>query len=82
MRINKMVMFGEAKKLYLIEEILKIENDAVLAEVETVIAKSKLHAVGRKSFTSFAEMWTKEEADELEKNIEEGCEQIHSDDWK
>lgn len=33
-------MYGEAKKLYLIEEILKIESDAVLAEVETVIAKA------------------------------------------
>ena len=75
-------MFGEAKKLHLIEEILKIENDAVLAEVETVIAKSKLHAVGRRSFASFSGMWTKEEADELEKAIEEGCEQIHPDDWK
>jgi hypothetical protein len=76
------VMFGEAKKLHLIEEILKIQNDAVLEEVETVIAKSKLNAVGRRSFASFFGMWTKEEADELEKAIEEGCEQIHPDDWK
>ncbi len=75
-------MFGEAKKLHLIEEILKIEDAALLAEVETVIAKSKLHAVGRRSFTSFAGMWTKEEADELEKTIAEGCEQIHPDEWK
>jgi len=75
-------MFGEAKKLHLIEEILKIESDAVLAAVETVIAKSKLHAVGRKSFTSFAGQWTPQEADALEKAIEEGCEQIHPDDWK
>jgi hypothetical protein len=39
-------MFGEAKKLHLIEEILKIENEAVLTEVETVINRSKLHAWG------------------------------------
>ena len=32
-------MNGEAKKLHLIEEILKIENDVVLEEVETVISK-------------------------------------------
>ena len=74
-------MLGEAKKLHLIEEILKIESDAVLAAVETVIAKSKLLAVDRKSFTSFAGMWTKEEADELTKIIEEGCEQVNPDDW-
>ena len=35
-------MSAEAKKLHLIEEILEIDNDAVLAEVETVISKSKL----------------------------------------
>lgn len=73
---------GEAKKLHLIEEILKIEDPAVLAEVETVITKSKMHAVTRKSFRSFAGIMSEEEASELEKIIEEGCEQIHPDDWK
>lgn len=75
-------MYGEAKKLQLIEEILKIENEAVLAEVEKVIAKNKLRAVNRLSFSSFAGLLTDEEVNNLEKNIEEGCEQIHPDDWK
>ena len=30
----------------------------------------------------FAGMLSDAEADELEKIIEEGCEQIHPDDWK
>jgi hypothetical protein len=75
-------MYGEAKKLHLIEEILKIENEAVLVEVETVINRSKLHPVGRRNFNEFAGMLSDEEASELEKIIEEGCEQIHPDDWK
>jgi hypothetical protein len=75
-------MYGEAKKLHLIEEILKIENEAVLTEVETVITKSKLHAIGRRNFNEFAGMLSDEEADELEKIIQDGCEQIHPDDWK
>ena len=75
-------MHGEAKKLHLIEEILKIENEAVLTEVETVINRSKLHAVGRRDFNEFAGMLSDQEADEWEKVIEEGCEQIHPDDWK
>lgn len=75
-------MYGEAKKLHLIEEILKIENDAVLAEVETVITRSKLHVAGRRSFKEFAGMLSDEEAARLEKDIAEGCEQIHPDDWK
>lgn len=75
-------MYGEARKLHLIEEILKIENDAVLAEVETVISKSKLAAVHRRSFRDFAGLMSDAEATELEKIIEEGCEQINADDWK
>jgi hypothetical protein len=75
-------MCGEAKKLHLIEEILKIESNAVLEEVESVINKSKLQSVRRRSFKSFAGSLSDQEVDELEKIIEEGCEQIHPDDWK
>ncbi len=75
-------MYGEAKKLRLIEEILKIESDAVLAEVETVIVKSKLHAARRKSLKDFAGMMSDEEVGQLEKTIEEGCETINPNDWK
>jgi hypothetical protein len=76
-------MRGEAKKLHLIEEILKIENEDVLDEVETLLSKDKiLEAKSRRSFKDFAGTMTNEEANELEKIIEEGCEQIHPDDWK
>jgi hypothetical protein len=75
-------MYGEAKKLHLIEEILKIENDSVLDEVESVISKSKLHSVDRKGFKDFAGIWTAEEADNIKRIIEESCEQINPDDWK
>lgn len=76
-------MSAEAKKLHLIEEILKIDNDAVLEEVETLLNRSKLHIVnGRRSFTSFAGMLNDEEANELERIINEGCEQIFPDEWK
>ena len=75
-------MNGEAKKLHLIEEILKIESEVVLAEVETVITKNKLHAVKRDSFTSFSGMMSDEEVNQIEKSIEEGCEIINPNDWK
>lgn len=73
-------MYGEAKKLHLIEEILKIENDEVLAEVENVILKNR--AVNRRSFKDFAGIMSDEEVNSLEKAIEEGCETINPDDWK
>ena len=76
-------MYGETKKLHLIEEILKIENETILDEVETIITRGKLHdTAGRRSFKDFAGMMSDEEAKELEKIIEEGCEQINPDDWK
>lgn len=74
-------MYGEARKLYLIEEILKIEDEAVLAEVESLIS-SKMHAIKRRSFKDFAGIWTEEEANEMKRIIEESCEQINPDDWK
>lgn len=75
-------MYGEAKKLHLIEEILKIDDESVLTEVETVIIKNKLHAVSRRSFSSFSGGLSDDEVEAMEKNIEKGCEQIHPDDWK
>lgn len=75
-------MNGEARKLHLIEEILKIENDAVLQEVESVINRSKLQAVPRKGIEDFVGIWTHEEAEEMKRIIEESCEQINPDDWK
>lgn len=75
-------MYGEAKKLHLIEEILKIESDEVLTQVEAVIAKSKVNAVRAVSFKDFAGMMSYEEVSELEKTIEEGCETINPNDWK
>jgi hypothetical protein len=75
-------MYGEAKKLHLIEEILKIENEAVLDEVNNVISKSKLHAVETKSFKKFSGIWSTSEADEMKRIIEESFEQINPDDWK
>ena len=75
-------MYGEAKKLHLIEEILKIENEAVLDEVNNVISKSKLHPVEPKSFKKFSGIWSSSEADEMKRIIEESFEQINPDDWK
>lgn len=75
-------MRGEAFKLHLIEEILKINNDAVLAEIKSIIAKSWSQSVGRKSFKDFAGMMTEDEVNELDKTIEGDCEMINLDDWK
>jgi hypothetical protein len=75
-------MYAEAKKLHLIEELLKVDSDTILAELETVLTKSRTQLPHSKSFQDFTSMLTLEEVNELERNIEEGCEQINEDDWK
>ena len=75
-------MYGEAKKLHLIEEILKIENDAVLDQVGDLLTKSKLHPVERISFKDFSGIWSEEEAEEMKQAIKDSFDQIHPDDWK
>ena len=76
-------MYGEAKKLHLIEEILKIEDEKILNEVETVITRGRIVNIqGKKSFKDFAGLMSEKEVNDLGEIIEEGCEQIYPDDWK
>lgn len=75
-------MYGEARKLHLIEEILKVENDDVLLQVESLLANSKHETNARTDFNTFAGMMSDKEADAFEKAIESGCETINPDDWK
>jgi hypothetical protein len=68
-------MYEEAKKLHLIEEILKIEDSLVLDEIAIIIKRNKLHAVtsNAKQLKAFAGIWTVEEAKEMKRIIEDSC---------
>ena len=76
-------MFTEARKINLIEAVLKVSNEATLIELETVLKKTK-RKKGKQPFSAheFSGIWSKKDAALMEKAIEEGCEQIHEDDWK
>jgi hypothetical protein len=78
------VMVTEAKKLHIIEEVLKINNEAALSALEGFIQRSKKSGQPdeKPSFKEFSGIWSKEEADEIERIIAESCENIHPDDWK
>ena len=75
-------MYAEAKKLHLIEELLKVDSDIILAELETILAKSNGQLPRSNGFKDFQVTLTLEEVNELERNIEEGCEQVNAGDWK
>ena len=76
-------MFTEARKIQLLEEVMKVSNEATLIELETVLNNSKKRKE-KKIFSAhkFSGLWSKKDATLIEKAIKEGCEQIHEDDWK
>lgn len=68
-----MTMYGESRKLHLIEDILKTEDEAILKQAESLFSKGKvINIPTRKSFTEFAGMLTDEEANEMKRIIEDG----------
>ena len=78
-------MFLEARKIHLIEEVLKVTNEATLTRLEGVLKKSKKKSFPKKkkpSIYDFVGILTKKESDEMRKAIEETCETINPDDWK
>lgn len=74
-------MYFEERKTHLIEEVQKIESEAVLLEIETVLSKHS-KATKTVSIYDFVGIISKEEAAEMNKAIEESCERVDENDWK
>ena len=75
-----MTMHAEARKIHLIEQVLKITSEATLMELEAVLKRTrKKSAKERKSsIYDFVGVLTPKEADEMKKAIEETCETVQS----
>ncbi len=74
-------MYADSRKIHIIEAVLKAEDEKILSELEQVIERTA-KPVKKRSARDFVGIWNKKEAEAIEKAIEEGCEQIHPDDWK
>ncbi len=74
-------MYADSRKIHIIEALLKVEDDETLSQIEEVIGKEAVQPAKIAARDLFG-IWGKEEAEAIEKAIEEGCEQIHPDDWK
>jgi hypothetical protein len=74
-------MYSDSRKIHLIEEVLKLKNEALLNELETVLDKKKKKDA-KKSFRDFVGIMSKAEANEMMKIIEDGCEKIDYEGWK
>lgn len=70
-------MYSEARKMHPLEEVIKVKNDAVLIELESVLKKAA-SAKGQPPLSAhdFVGLWSKEDAASIEKAIDDGCEQI------
>ena len=78
-------MYIESRKIHLIEEVLKVTNEATIRKLEGVLKRSveKIPAQKKKlSIYDFVGILSKKESNEMRKAIEETCETINPDDWK
>jgi len=78
-------MYTEARKIHLIEEVLKVNNEALLIKLENLLKETKTKPTAKKkelSIYDFVGILKKGEAQEMRTAINETCENIHPDDWK
>jgi hypothetical protein len=75
-------MFRESRKIHLIEEVLRVSDEATLSELETVLKKSKDRVVGKKSIFDFVGVISTKEAKIMTMAIHETCETVHRQDWQ
>lgn len=77
-------MYTEARKIHLIEGVLKVDSERVLMELENVLQRSKKAVTKDKkaSIYDFVGILSKKEASQMRKAIDEACETINPDDWK
>jgi len=76
-------MYSEARKLHIIEAVLKTENEAVLTALETIVDQDNAISKGTKTrFSDLLGVLSHEEAESMKKTIEDNFEKINPDDWK
>lgn len=74
-------MYSEARKIHLIEEVLKVTDDTVLLELENVLS-SRSKPEKKLSIYDFVGIISKSDASEMTRAIAESCENIDENDWK
>ena len=66
------------RKIYLIEEVLKADNDRILDALEKALLQSKDQ---KGNINDFVGVLSKGESEQLKKVIRETAETIHVNDW-
>ena len=78
-------MYIEARKINIIEAVLKVNNEEsliILEEVLKTVTKKTISHKKKQSIFDFVGIISEEDAIEMKKAIKETCENIHPDDWE
>lgn len=75
-------MLRESRKIILIEEVLKINDERTLSALEGVLKKAKDTEAKKLSLYDFVGILTDKETKQVKKAIAETCEIINKQDWK
>jgi hypothetical protein len=75
-------MYSEARKIHLIEEVLKVKSEAVLLQIETILNSYNSKVEKKPSIYDFVGIISKNEAVEMNRAITEACVIIDENDWK
>jgi hypothetical protein len=62
-------MYSEARKIHLIEKVLKVKSEAVLIELESILNSYNNKAEKKTSIYDFVGVISKKEADEMKQAI-------------
>ena len=75
-------MYSESRKIQLIEDVLKVENDSILSKLESVLKNSRAAKEKKRSIYDFVGIISNKEAQKMKKIIKETSETINPDNWK
>jgi len=74
-------MYSEARKLHLIQEVIKLKSDDALMQIERIL-KTVTRKQSLGSSAQFVGKISERDIELMEEAIQQGCEQINPDDWK
>lgn len=75
-------MYTETRKIQLIEQVLKEDNEGTLLALETVFKKLKKPNKKKLTIYDFVGILSKKETSDMRKAIKETAETINPDNWK
>ena len=76
-------MYLETKKINVIAEVLKVEDESTLDKIESVLKEKKTKKkLPQRNLKTFSGIISDEDAEMMTKVIKETSGTVHPDDWK